>query len=133
MLIPFPSKTERFVSFDLRVYAHNGLIQELRELLQKEEEQIIFYAQYADRIKVLLEHLGTEHLRYSSWFEVLKGEDFRSMKFRIAKLGNLRILYCIEFSSVYLLTAFKEKKTGTDYRPAIRIATSRRKDIEGGS
>ena len=81
----------------------------------------------------MLDALGTEHMRYSSIFEILKGYNLRSMKFRILKLGNLRILYCIEDSCVYLLTAFQEQKGGkADYGPAVKIATVRRRDIKGG-
>ena len=131
-IIPFPSGGARFAPYGSRIYAHVGVLNELQELLKKEDEQIVFAAKFKDFSRKLLDNLGIEHLRYSAIFEVLRGASLRSMKFRILKLGNLRILYCIEGCCVYLLKAFKEKKTGTDYQSAIKTAEARRKEIEGG-
>lgn len=132
MLIPFPQKNGPFFVFSGFLYAHSALVRELEELLPAKDEQRVFRAQFDSRLEILKNNMGREHLVHSAWFEILKDEEFRSMKFHIAKLGNLRILYCIEFSCAFLLAAFKEKKTGTDYRKAVDNAANRRKDIKGG-
>ena len=133
MLIPFPQKDHPFSAMADQVFVHNALVRELDELLPAMDDRRAFLANFEARLAILRKHLGREHLFYSSWFEILKDEEFRSMKFHIAKLGNLRILYCIVSSRAYLLSAFKEKKTGTDYRRAAANAAARRKDIEGGN
>lgn len=133
MVVLFPQRGRPFSGAGGCVYAHSALVRELEELLPAEDDQLSFQAQFESRLQILNQHLGREHLFHSAWFEILRDEDFRSMKFHIAKLGNLRILYCIESSRAYLLAAFKEKKSVSDYRRAVVNAAARRKDIEGGS
>lgn len=132
MLIPFPTQNDQpFARVNDRIFMHKSLERDLESLLRSDDEQILFMAQFQVRLHVLAARMGTEQLFHSSWFEIMKDEPFRVMKFRVVKLGNLRILYCIEGARAILLCAFKEKKTAPDYRKAAAVAASRRKDLEG--
>ncbi len=132
MLIPFPTQNDQsFVKISGRIFMHKSLQRDLDSLLRSQDEQLLFMAKFQERLGVLADRMGTEHQYQPSWFEIMKDEPFRVMKFRVVKLGNLRILYCIDGACAVLLCAFKEKKTAPDYRKAAVVAAARRKDLEG--
>lgn len=132
MLIPFPTQNDQpFARVNDRIFMHKSLQRDLDSLLRSQDEQLLFMAQFQARLGVLADRMGTEQQFQPSWFEIMKDEPFRVMKFRVVKLGNLRILYCIEGACAFLLYAFKEKKTAPDYRRAAAVAATRRKDLEG--
>lgn len=85
----------------------------------------ILLAHYKKRLEYLSDHLGSEYVH--PWFEMLQqNAPYRAMRFcKVKFLGNLRILYCVADHCAWLLTAFQEKKTGTDYQRPLEIAKQR--------
>jgi len=86
----------------------------------------ILLAHYQKRLEYLSDHLGSE-FDHPEWFEpVQQNAPYRAMRFcKVKFLGNLRILYCVADHCAWLLTAFQEKKTGTDYQRPLEIAKQR--------
>ena len=70
-------------------------------------------AHYQKRLEYLSDHLGSE-FDHPEWFEPVQ-----------QILSNLCILYCVANNCAWILTAFQEKKTGTDYQRPLETAKQR--------
>ena len=112
------------------IVIHQKAEEELASLVNAFDKpvRIQFRAAYDKRLEFLSQHLNFE-TEYTEWFEFIQ-PPLKSMRFRSLKLNNIRILYCIVNDKAFLLTAFKEKRTKSDYRRAIETAQARLKDIE---
>lgn len=115
------------------IYTCSGFNEELKDLMSKSGYEDEFKHKYRKALR-FLENLKQNCVEQASLFECLKGADgLHSIKLKGRK--NIRILFSFEIlegrKAAILYCCFEEKKTG-DYRDAISIAQSRRKEIVCG-
>lgn len=113
------------------VYTHYKFNDELRDLIEKSGYVHIFMKDYR-KILRFLENLKTMSIcKDNKKFEkLLDADGLYSMKLKGEK--NIRILFMFTKMDnqdvAILLTCFEEKVT-SDYKPAIRIANERKKEL----
>ena len=115
-----------------KIYAVEGFMEEFDETLNETKADGRYHSWLRRKLNVL----------DASGFRALSDRDFEPLEDTDPKLyairypkspKNPRVVYAyVDDGVVYLLHTFKEtsKKTGSDYRSAIKVATNRLESIE---